>query len=353
MTETIKITDPVFEKREWSGLNKFFLNFIRDERDLPFVYLMIRLCLTTVPMGIILYTPLLRGWVWWLVAGINFGLLALIFTGPFTLMLHNTSHNKLFKQKYDWMNHIIPWFIGPFFGQSPETYYSHHIGMHHPENNMEDDDSTTLFYQRDSIKGFAHYYLSFILLGPRELYIYFKTRNRKRFLKKFMRGEITFALFCIAMSFISFKATLMVFIIPFFFIRFAMMAGNWGQHAFIGREDPSNRYLNSITCVNSLYNRTCFNDGYHIGHHLKPTMHWTDLPLEFQKNIDKYRENKAIIFEKVDFFIVWFFLMTKQYGALANHFVDIRGEYNSKEEIVAFLKTRTAPFTEADLAKSA
>jgi len=131
------------------------------------------------------------------------------------------------------------------------------------------------------------------------------------------------------------------------------MAGNWGQHAFIGREDPSNRYLNSITCVNSLYNRTCFNDGYHIGHHLKPTMHWTDLPLEFQKNIDKYRENKAIIFEKVDFFIVWFFLMTKQYGALANHFVDIRGEYNSKEEIVAFLKTRTAPFTEADLAKSA
>ena len=30
------------------------------------------------------------------------------------------------------------------FGQSPGTYYAHHIGMHHPEENLEADASTTI-----------------------------------------------------------------------------------------------------------------------------------------------------------------------------------------------------------------
>ena len=35
-------------------------------------------------------------------------------------------------------------------GQSPETYFAHHIAMHHLEGNLPDDDSTTMPFKRDS-----------------------------------------------------------------------------------------------------------------------------------------------------------------------------------------------------------
>ncbi|MEM9820001.1 MAG: fatty acid desaturase, partial [Bacteroidota bacterium] len=169
----------------------------------------------------------------------------------------------------------------------------------------------------------------------------FKRKNRKTFVKRIIRGEFSFLLLCIALCFINWKATLLVFGLPFVVIRFAMMAGNWGQHAFIDASDPSNNYRNSITLINSLYNRRCFNDGYHIGHHLRPHMHWTDMPNDFIRNKDKYAENKAIVFEGMDFQTVWFWLMLKRYDVLADRFVNINNVYQSKEEIIAFLKERT------------
>ena len=71
-------------------------------------------------------------------------------------------------------------------------------------------------------------------------------------------------------------------------------------------------------------------------------MHWTDMPVEFQENIEKYKANNAIVFEGIDFFVIWFFLVTKNYNALAKHYVDIAGQFNSKEEIICFLKERVA-----------
>jgi len=49
-------------------------------------------------------------------------------------------------------------------GQSPLLYFSHHIGMHHSEANMPEDKSSTMPYQRDSFRGFMHYYLRFLFM---------------------------------------------------------------------------------------------------------------------------------------------------------------------------------------------
>ena len=79
------------------------------------------------------------------------------FKGPFGLMLHCISHRKLFKKGYTWIFHYVIWIVCPFFGHTPETYFAHHMGMHHVENNMIDDASSTLPYQRDSLRGFLAY----------------------------------------------------------------------------------------------------------------------------------------------------------------------------------------------------
>jgi fatty acid desaturase len=160
------------------------------------------------------------------------------------------------------------------------------------------------------------------------------------------RGESIFIIALILLAFVNLKATLWVFVTCTIIVRFSMMAGNWGQHAFVDEPTPENNYRNSITCINNAYNKKCFNDGYHIGHHLRPNMHWTEMPVEFSENRHKYAKERAIVFEGLDFHMVWAYLMFKRYDILANHFVNIDNTYNSNEEVIQLLKSRTRPIFE-------
>jgi fatty acid desaturase len=337
---SIQITDPIRAKLFRSNyLNTFFLKYLNDKRDIPFIKLCAILSVTTIPAAVVMYVPGIFSW--WL-AGIYFSLNSLIFLGPYILMLHNVSHRALFKNEYGFLNKIIPWIYGPFFGLSPETYFVHHIGMHHAENNMEADLSTTLHSRGDSIKDFMKYFFKFLIWCDSDLYGYLKDRNRKKLMRKFVLGEVAFAVISIALLLVNWRATLVVFIIPLFFVRFMMMAGNWAQHAFIDVTDPANNYKNSITCINSGYNKRCFNDGYHIAHHIHPTMHWTEMPQEFLKNIEDYRKEEAVVFRQLDYFAIWVLLMFKDYNRLAKYFVELNPDSpKSKEEIITLLKNRT------------
>ncbi len=337
-----EIVDPIFVKKEYNGFEKFWINLINDERDLPFVYLCLKLTFLLIPAAILLYTPFLNGWAWAVAAVVYASLAFGMFMGPFILMLHNTSHRRFFKREYEVGNYYIPWVLGFFFGQSPETYFSHHIGMHHAENNQIEDLSCTMYYQRDNFWHFMHYFGVFLTIGVGQLVGYFTRRERKKFVVKVIRGEFTFILFCILLSvFVSFKATFIVFILPFIVSRFAMMSGNWAQHAFICKDDPENNFCNSITVINSVYNKQCFNDGYHIGHHLRPHMHWTDMPVDFKKNVQKYADQNAIVFEGMDFNAVWFWLMLKRYDVLADRFINLGNRFKTNEEVIEMLKRRT------------
>jgi fatty acid desaturase len=302
---------------------------------------MVLVMLTTVPFAILLFIP--GFFKWWL--AVLYFVYYVYLMGPFILMQHNVAHKKLFKRKYDYLNNVIPWFLGPFFGLTPETYFAHHIGMHHPENNMPEDLSTTLKSQRDSFLDFMKYFLRFFFMGIMDLFYYLKRKKRNKILWKMVLGEGTYIILTILLLFINWKATVTVFIIPFVFTRFMMMAGNWAQHAFIEKKEPGNCYKNSITCINSFYNKRCWNDGYHIGHHIYPWMHWSDMPGEFLNNFDKYMKEDAIVFRKLDYFMIWFFLMTKNYSSLAKYFVELNPERNrSRSEVIDLLRERTRRF---------
>jgi len=334
------ITDPVFRKSPLNAADRFFLRFIRDERDLPFIYLTLQISFTLIPLAVLLYLPFVTGWAWAAAAVAYQFLNNFTFKGPFGLMLHCTSHRVLFRKEYGFMNHYLPWVIAPLFGHSPETYYTHHIGMHHAENNLEEDESSTMPYQRDSIRGFCRYFGIFLFVGIYHLAAYFFRKKRKRLLYRSVRGELLFILFCTGMCFVSWPATLVVFIIPFFLYRLIAMMGNWAQHAFVCAEDPGNPYRNSITCINTSYNHKCWNDGYHISHHQKQTMHWTEHPAYFRKTLDQYIRHNAVVFDGIHFLHVFIWLMGKRYDLLARHFVNIGDRFTANEEVIVFLKSR-------------
>ncbi len=333
------ITDPVYkEPSQFSIYERFWLRYINDKRDLPFIHLLTGIHLFVIPIAVLLYTPLLQGWVWWLTYIPYFYVSQLYFKGRFGLMLHCIVHRKLFKKGYEFLYHWVIWAVCPFFGHTPETYFIHHMGMHHVENNMEDDTSSTLRYQRDSLKDFLHYVGRFLVLGFKDTFDYFFARKRKKFYMRLTAGEIAFYLFCLAASLLNWKATLFIFIIPFVFARIVMMLGNWTQHAFV---NPENLEDNTINCINTPYNKTCWNDGYHAIHHIRPALHYTDIPLEFQKNKSQLAQQKIFTFEGIHYLHIFLWLMTKRYDKLAAHLVNIDNMFSSEEEAIALLKERT------------
>ena len=335
---TVIVTDPAYVPEVRSGIaTRLALGAINDPRDLPFVRLMALLTVLMWPSAIYLSWP--GNFRWWL--AVPHIAMYVYFLGPFILMLHNTSHRKLFTRRFSWMNQYVPWALGPLFGESPDTYYTHHVGMHHSENNLKADLSSTMGYQRDSVVGFLHYFLRFFFIGLCELAMYFARRGRYALLRRTIVGELVFLAAAAALLAVSWRAALVVLVVPFVVTRFGMMAGNWAQHAFIDPASPENNYRNSITCINCTYNRRCFNDGYHIGHHLKQTRHWTDMPAEFEGNRAAYVREGAIVFEGVDFFVIWIFLMLRRYDRLAAHFVDLGDVKRSPAEIEALLRGRT------------
>jgi len=342
----IAFTDPVYTKTETSGFTRFMLRFIRDERDIVFIHLILKIALVIFPIAAFLFIPGMFNW--WVAIGylvVNW----VFFTPPYILMLHCTSHRPLFKLTHSWLGKIIPWFLGPFFGETPETYFGHHIGMHHPENNLREDLSSTIEYQRDNFGDFMKYFLRFFTLGIIDLTSYHTRKKRFKLRKNTILGELSWYIFVIAMSFFNWHATLVVFIIPMIFTRFVMMAGNWGQHAFVDADAPANCYRNSLTCIEADYNKKCFNDGYHIIHHIKPAMHYTDMAQEFRDNLDDYAREKAIVIEGIDFSMVWFFLMMGNYKKLAKQFVRLDDSLKTEEEVIAFLKMRVKRLPEDKL----
>jgi fatty acid desaturase len=337
------ITDPVYtEPAALSSYERFWLPYINDKRDLSFIHLLTKIHLTVVPVAIILFTPLLQGIWWWLLFIPYFVLSQLLLRGSFGLMLHNITHRRLFKKsKVNWLNNYIIWVICPLFGHTPESYFAHHVGMHHVENNMPEDGSSTMSYQRDSVMHFLIYYAKFITMGAADTFMYLFTRKKKKYYVPFGVGEMVFYAFCIGMCFVNLKATLWVFIIPFVFSRLIMMLGNWTQHAFVDPEEPNNSYKSTYNCINTKYNHKCWNDGYHLIHHLKPGAHYTEMPKMFMKETENIAAQKSLVFADIHYLHLFFYLMTRRYDKMADNLVNVNNTFSSREEAIALLKSRT------------
>jgi len=346
---SVTITDPqVAPAPTLPFVKAIFGRMVNEERDLVFVDLALSQTLVLFPFAALLF------WKFhWALGLVYVALIGLYWLGPYVLMLHNVSHRRLFKRKYELLNFYIPCVLAPFFGESPMSYFAHHVGMHHPENNLREDLSSTMRFQRDSFIDFMRYFLRFFFGILIELPAYFVRKNRKRLIGHALGGEFSLWVIMAIGFYFNWQATLVVFVAPYIVCRFGMMAGNWAQHAFVDARAPENCYRNSLTCVNSTYNRRCFNDGYHIGHHVKATRHWTEMPGDFLANQEHYAREEAIVIEGVDFFIVWLFLMLKRYDWLAKRMVDL-GEPRTIAQRIALLRERTARIaelaTEASLA---
>lgn len=76
-----------------------------------------------------------------------------------------------------------------------------------------------------------------------------------------------------------------------------MAFGNYCQHIFVDPDDNANNFTLTYNAMGTQVNGMVFNDGYHIVHHIASSKHWTEIPLFFIQNIEKFEMNKALLFK--------------------------------------------------------
>ncbi|KAJ3410896.1 hypothetical protein HDV05_003114 [Chytridiales sp. JEL 0842] len=326
---------------------RFAFTFIRDSRDLKVFFVCSRATVTLIPSTIFMYLyPTTFPWYW----GIIHTIMVLTQIAGYTLALHVTAHRPTWK--FSVLDKWLPVVLGPFFGQTWYTYYFHHIKMHHVSDNGPEDISSTVFFQRDSFIGFLYYFGRFFFFGVFDLTSYFFTHNQPK--RSAIAGSLeltSIGLVVFLATKVAYWPTFFAFILPFILSRYGMMSGNWVQHAFLDPQDPLGGGLhNSITIISTPFN-WCFNDGYHASHHLHPKRHWTEHPREFLTKKQEYYDSKAMVLQKLDYEIMFFYLMFKRYDLIAKNWIHLGPEEEkmSEEEVVEFLKRKTKRFTKADI----
>jgi fatty acid desaturase len=332
-------TDPRHAPRTTtSALERFLLGFLKDERDLLPAKVIAAITLTLLPGAALLFVVVPGVWVvplaplWLLAVYGGFG-------GRYMLLVHLLCHRPMFRKQWEPLNLYVTGVLGAFFGNTPTSFYVHHIGIHHPENNLEDDVSCTLPYERDRFSHFLHYWARFFFFGYLHLPRYFAIKKRPKLARSLLLGELSWFAAVAVLGLLDPWATLVVLVLPFCLIRWFMMCGNFAQHAFVDVDDPNNAYRNSTCLTNTPYNHKCYNDGYHIVHHLKPNLHWTEMAQWYDDHRDEFARQDAIVFSGIrNNQQVWWLLMTRNYRTLAEHLVDFQGR--SLEERITFLQAR-------------
>ena len=76
------LTDPTFTKKDqYNFIDRAALKYIRDERDLPFIHLCLKIVFLVIPVAVFLFIPrMFNCWIAYAHLAIN----SLVMSGPFT-----------------------------------------------------------------------------------------------------------------------------------------------------------------------------------------------------------------------------------------------------------------------------
>jgi len=94
-----------------------------------------------------------------------------------------------------WTDYAIHYLLGPFYGETWNTFYYHHVKHHHVEDNGVDDLSSTIWFDRDNIFHFAQYFGRFYFLIGIELPLYFIRKGKRDWALNVFVGEYGTLLF--------------------------------------------------------------------------------------------------------------------------------------------------------------
>jgi fatty acid desaturase len=314
---------------------------LRDSRDTPALRIMVSLTLTVVPifvLQLVLGKPrILLAIAFYLsLCGLKFQRSVRMFSAK-----HMEAHRPqgYFSEKYDrFFGRYVEFFLGYFYGDLPELGRTVHVRLHHKENGGPDDNASTNGYDRTRPLHFF-WYLSdniWTALGFAP-YAYFKARGDEKNRSRMIWGITRYFIYFGAVFVYDWRIGIVYVLVPLLSMNFIMAITSWVQHAFCDPEHPDDYFACTVTIFDEL---NFMNEGYHLCHHHRSSLHWAELPAHQECIRDKMKVSGSLVFRDLDFMELFIELtLLRRMDVLANKLVP--WEPMKHEQKLALLAKRT------------
>ena len=275
---------------------------LRDTRDTPALRLMISLTVTVVPvfmLQLILGKPrlLLVAAFYLALYGVKFQRFIRMFSAS-----HLEAHHPhgYFSPAYDKLfGRYLEFFLGFFYGNIPELGRTAHVCLHHKENAGFDDTRHTMSFNRTSRLDFLWYVagIFWTVLGVSP-YAYFKAKGDEKNRRRMLSGMLCYYLYFAAVFLYNWQIGILFVLVPILSMNLINAITAWVQHAFCDPEHPEDYFANTVTVMDDV---NFMNEGYHLCHHHRSSMHWTEMPAHFERLRDRMQNSRSLVFRDLDF----------------------------------------------------
>jgi fatty acid desaturase len=315
---------------------------LQDPRDTPALRLMVSLSLTAVPIfaiQLILGKPRLLLVIAFYLSlyGVRFQRFVRMFSAS-----HVEAHRRhgYFSEKYEKVfGRYLEFFLGYLYGNAPELGRTAHVCLHHRENSGPDDTRTNMGYDRTSRLDFL-WYLSdniWTVLGLAP-YAYFKARGDEKNRRRMLWGMARYYAYVAAVFLYDWRIGILYVLVPLLCMNFINAITAWVQHAFCDPDNPEDYFANTVTVVDKV---NFLNEGYHLCHHHRASLHWTEMPVHFERIRERMREGGSLVFRDLDFLGLFLELtLFRRMDVLADKLVP--WEPMNHEQRLALLAKRTS-----------